>query len=94
MAGGKIRSQTNQEALAVVQACDFSGLRELLEEAERIERYLGGRKSGLGNGLEAEGEGSLRFPALALGWMLAAFIDKRNSGGAAGFRERSRNIGL
>lgn len=33
---------------------------------------MGGRKSGLRDGLEAE-EGSFRFLALAFGWMVVAF---------------------
>lgn len=63
---------------------------------ERSERYLGGRKSGLGDGLEVEREGSFRFLALAFGWMVVdgRFIEKRNLGGAAGFKERSKCVGL
>lgn len=54
---------------------------------ERIERFLEGRKSG--DGLETEGKGSFKFLALAFGWVVMAFIGKRNSGEATGFRKRS-----
>lgn len=53
-------------------------------------RYLGGRIQRRGDKPEAEGEGSFRFLASAFGWIVVAFIDKRNSEGATDFRERSR----